>query len=301
MRHRSRAGGNGGGHGIPVVPDVTNPLGVVRAWLWWWWPADSHETVPPPEELRLRDGSTVWIRPVLPSDRELHTASYAHLSAESKYRRFLTPMHQLSPELLTQLVDDVDGVDHVAYYVFADHPDPVVSVLPIAVGRIKRDPEWPSTADLAVTVDDSWQGRGVATALLPVLVARRPDGVERIVTAVLVDNIASLAMLKRLGPSRVDAIGNGVLEVRIDLVEAERLAAASAEPATATGRGIVVMAELLGRTATAPWRIALRHRDTSLPWLRTTAVTGAASAPVPELDPQPGSEPPVPGEQPEQR
>jgi RimJ/RimL family protein N-acetyltransferase len=293
------------GPGAHPVLDLVDPAGVVRAWLWWWWPEreDESDELPAPEELRLRDGTAVWIRPILPSDRELHAANYDRLSEESKYHRFLTPIPHLSEEMLDRLVDDVDGVDHVAYYVFADSEDLSTSVLPIAIGRIKRDPEHADAADVAVTVQDPWHGRGVATALLPILVARRPAGVTHILTLVASDNVASLAMLKRLGAATMQPDGAGAIQVRIELPErpdgeqrrgtrsagkpahaAERslpaLPALPPEPsAVGTGpalgavagvataaEGAVAAVVRAGQAVLAPWQVALRDRDQDLPW-----------------------------------
>ena len=265
---------------------LDDAVGALRGWLLWWWPTSAHGDVPAPEEFRLRDGTRVWIRPILPSDRELHAVNYERLSADSKFHRFLTPMTHLSEEMLTRLVDDVDGVDHVAYYVFGDSDDPEVSMLPIAIGRIKRDPERPDTADVAVTVMDPWHGRGVATALLPVLVARRPEGVTGIVTAVATDNPASIAMLKRLGPTEVIPMGGGALEVRIDLSGSPRVPVPPAVPQpvpAAVADAPAALDELLptpaaalapaalaffGLTAVVPWRAALRAQDATMPWWR---------------------------------
>ena len=63
---------------------------------------------------------------------------------------------------------------------------------------------------------DDWQGRGVATALLSVLVQRRPPGVERIVTVVKADNRASIAMLRRLGEVEVADSEAGVARVVVE-------------------------------------------------------------------------------------
>ncbi|MFZ1286009.1 MAG: hypothetical protein WAR57_03100, partial [Candidatus Phosphoribacter sp.] len=49
----------------PARLDVTNHLGILRTWLLWWWPRGSGEGLPAPEQLRLRDGTRVWIRPIL--------------------------------------------------------------------------------------------------------------------------------------------------------------------------------------------------------------------------------------------
>ena len=75
----------------------------------------------------------------------------------------------------------------------------------------------PDAADLAVTVKDEWQGRGVATALLEVLMRKRPVGVDRIVTEVFNDNAASLQMLHRLGDVTAENVGLGVSHVVVQL------------------------------------------------------------------------------------
>ena len=68
-----------------------------------------------------------------------------------------------------------------------------------------------------MTVVDDWHGRGVATALLDVLMRRRPAGVERIVTVVKADNRASVAMLRRLGAVELGDPESGTRRVVVDL------------------------------------------------------------------------------------
>ena len=127
-------------------------------------------------------------------------------------------------------------------------------------------------ADLAVTVKDEWQGRGVATVLLEVLMRRRPAGVDRIVTEVLQDNPASLAMLRRLGAVSLEDEGNGVNGVVVELEPltpvatpvvtpvVTRVATPSPVPA---GRGDGRPAPLLHDPR---HRHELRTRDQLCPW-----------------------------------
>jgi ribosomal protein S18 acetylase RimI-like enzyme len=121
----------------------------------------------------------------------------------------------LTPALLDHLVDEVDNVDHVALALAVVDPEGVG--VPAGVGRIIRYRDRPTAADLAVTVFDEWQGRGVATALVDELVRRRPEGVTQIVTTVAADNPASLAMLRRLGPTTETPAQSSRLEVVVDL------------------------------------------------------------------------------------
>ncbi len=76
--------------------------------------------------------------------------------------------------MLDHLVDEVDGVDHVALALVAVDRDGVG--VPAGVARMIRYRDRPTAADVAVTVFDEWQGRGVATALLDELLRQRPAG-----------------------------------------------------------------------------------------------------------------------------
>jgi RimJ/RimL family protein N-acetyltransferase len=150
-------------------------------------------------EAQLRDGTPALIWELLPSDREALRTGYEELSEETRYHRFLTGVPHLTPHLLDHLVDDVDNVDHVALAIVVIDDEGVGT--PVGVGRIIRYADQPDAADIAVTVLDDWQGRGAATALIEELLRRRPEGVTRILTTVAADNPASLAMLRRLGPT----------------------------------------------------------------------------------------------------
>lgn len=155
------------------------------------------------------------ILPLLPSDREAVRAGYEDLSEESRNRRFLSSVPHLTEGMLDHLVDEVDGVDHVALALVVLDDDGVGT--PVGVARMIRYRTRPEEADLAVTVLDDWQGRGVATALLAELSRQRPAGVERVVTSVAADNAASLAMLRRLGPTTVSPAGIDRLDVVLEL------------------------------------------------------------------------------------
>lgn len=167
-------------------------------------------------EARLDDGTPAQIWPMLPGDREMLRESYERLSPESRRSRFLGAVPHLTDAMLDHLVDEVDGIDHVALVlevVDADHVG-----LPVGLARMIRYEQEPTVADVAVTVLDAWQHRGVATALLAELVRERPRGVTRIATTVAADNAPSLAMLARLGPLVASTAGNGRVDVRVDLV-----------------------------------------------------------------------------------
>ena len=167
------------------------------------------------EQVRLRDGTDAFVLPLQRTDKATLAAEFETLAPDSRRRRFLTPVMHLSDTMLEHLVDDVDGIDHVALVLCVETSPDVYD--PVALARMVRYADAPAAADLAVPVKDAWQGRGVATALLEVLMRGRPVGVDRIVTEVFNDNRASLMMLFRLGHATVEALGSGVSEVVVDL------------------------------------------------------------------------------------
>lgn len=168
--------------------------------------------------VHLRDGTEAVVVPLLPANREALQHEYEQLSPETRFGRFLSSVPELSDRMLDRLVGDVDGVDHVALVLLILTEDG--TELPLGLARIVRYPDDPTAADVAVTVVDEWQRRGVATALLEVLMRQRPPGVERIVTVINASNAASLAMLRRLGEVEVSQPESGTRRVVVELARA---------------------------------------------------------------------------------
>ena len=218
------------------------------------------------EQVTLRDGTDAFVVPLERTDRAALVAEFETLSPESQRRRFLAPVRHLSDTMLEHLVDDVDGVDHIALVLCAETSPDVYD--PVALARMVRYADATDAADLAVTVKDEWQGRGVATALLEVLVRSRPVGVDRIITEVLQDNPASLGMLRRLGPVELEDEGNGVYGVVVEL-EPHAPGDGSADGSVRTPSRVPVAR--IGRRPTPllhepRHRHELRTRDQVCPW-----------------------------------
>ena len=162
----------------------------------------------------LRDGTVVEVRPIRPSDADLLAAAFDRLSPESRYRRFLAPMAELSPSMLRYLVQ-VDHHDHEAAVAIDAGSGEMVGV-----GRFVRSKVRPDTAEAAVTVADHWQGRGVGTLLLDVLAARaRQVGIARFSALMLAANDDMRHILDRLGPTHVVDQASGTVEVEASLPE----------------------------------------------------------------------------------
>jgi RimJ/RimL family protein N-acetyltransferase len=164
---------------------------------------------------RLPDGARVLIRPIRPDDKGLLADGLRRLSPESAQRRFLTPKRSFSRAELRYLTE-VDGRDHVALVV--EYPaDPVRRL--IAVARFVRLQDDPEAADVAFTVADDWQGRGLASLLGEKLAAEaRLLGIRRFTATMASDNVpAHRLMAKLTAHLEQHHAGGGVDELVLDL------------------------------------------------------------------------------------
>jgi RimJ/RimL family protein N-acetyltransferase len=162
---------------------------------------------------RLRDGTRVVVRPVRPEDKELLLDGFSRLSEASRFRRFMSPVTELSDEQLRYLTE-VDYFDHFAWAaVLGDRPD-----VGIGVGRYIRIADEPDVAEVAITVVDEHQGKGLGTLLLGMLAATaRLAGIGMFRAFVLEDNTAMRTLLEDLGVrARHDAPGVLAMDVPLD-------------------------------------------------------------------------------------
>jgi len=165
----------------------------------------------PTTRLVLADGGVVAVRPLVPGDRAELAAAVERLSERSRYLRFAAP----KPRLTERELDHLVAVDHHGSEALVAF-DPATG-RGIGVARYAPVPGAPRVADVAVTVADEWQGRGLGTALLARLVARaRAEGHVALRASVLAVNRASLALLRRAG-FRLRENGGTLLELELDL------------------------------------------------------------------------------------
>jgi GNAT superfamily N-acetyltransferase len=158
--------------------------------------------------LTLPDGTDLRIRPIVPEDKPLLIEGLRRLSPESAFRRFLSPKVNFSAAELRYLTE-VDGVDHIALVaLLADDPQRLVAVARL----VRTDAE---TAELAITVGDPWQGRGIGRALVEMLAKEaRARGVKRISGTMLAGNRPALRLMQGFGTHiDHDAMSHGVREV----------------------------------------------------------------------------------------
>src|SRR3954453_7307320 len=147
----------------------------------------------------------IHIRPLGPADRARVTEGFTRLSPATVIARFLGPV-KARPSLFAWL-DELDGHSRIA--VGAAHAE---SGEPLGVARFVRDPRDPSRAEIAVTVVDEWQRRGVGTALLAEL-ARRAAAVggECFKATVAAENRGAIALMRTVAEPRFGPVRSGVM------------------------------------------------------------------------------------------
>lgn len=156
----------------------------------------------------LADGTRLVLRDIAPSDAPKLRRAFHELSPESRYQRFMGQVADLTPSMLEYLTD-VDQVDHVALIALRLDPEEREHEI-VAVARLIRTLPGSDTAEVAVTVADAWQGRGLGACMLQALLEVAP--VEQLLAHALPSNTAIRSLLRRHGHVvEVD----GVLTVRL--------------------------------------------------------------------------------------
>jgi RimJ/RimL family protein N-acetyltransferase len=148
----------------------------------------------------LRDGSEVLIRPIRGADAPLLADGFARLSLRSRYMRFLTPKAELSAAELRYLTE-VDHHDHEALGA-VDH----AAGRGVGVARYIRSAEDAQSAEIAVTVVDEWQGRGLGAELVARLSERAlAEGIRRFTGLAAADNVAVARLARNIGADPVES------------------------------------------------------------------------------------------------
>jgi CRP-like cAMP-binding protein len=169
-----------------------------------------------PIPIEARDGTKLMLRPVLPGDSQRVAHGHVMFSAETLYRRFLSV--RTPTETVLAYLFEVDYVDHFVWVVTDGEDGPVV-----ADARFVREPDNPAMAEIAFTVADAYQGRGIGTLLLGALsVAARVDGVKQFRAQVLADNLPARALFDRLNAPWVRE-EPGVVAATVDVPDPARL------------------------------------------------------------------------------
>jgi RimJ/RimL family protein N-acetyltransferase len=154
----------------------------------------------PPAQARtvvLRDGWLVLVRQIYAADAPLVADIFGQLSDTSRWMQFLAAKKELSAAELRYLTD-VDHHDHEALAAL----DPAGRG--VGVARYIRHTADPQAAEVAVTVVDGWQRRGLGIELLIQLSGRaRQEGIGRFTAVASAGNAAAAGLLRAMHASIV--------------------------------------------------------------------------------------------------
>lgn len=161
-------------------------------------------------DLALRDGTRVHIRPIRPDDGPVLVEAFHHLSPQTIYQRFFAALPELSQDMAWRF-SHVNYTNRMALVAETADSDPPQLM---AVGRYDRTRSEPmrsgpahpepthepsddaDTAELGLVVLDEWQGRGLGRILLrQILAVAATHGITRFTADILADNRRMLHLL----------------------------------------------------------------------------------------------------------
>lgn len=144
---------------------------------------------------RLADGTPVTLRAARPDDGELIQELVRGLSMKSRYQRFFSPIHELTPRMLDLFTHNAPTQAMTLVAVVQQDGKEVA----IAMAQYVADP-FPDRCDFGVVVADEWQRGGLGRKLLEALICiARAAGFERIEGDVLVENVAIHRLMRDMG------------------------------------------------------------------------------------------------------
>lgn len=152
----------------------------------------------------LVDGTGIVLRPLLVEDREELEEGFERLSPESRYQRFMTSMDSLP----AHYVDYLTNVNYAQdFAVVAGIEDPVRFELQgLGIARFITLDEPQNEAELAITISDEAQGRGLGMVFMEILLrAAQERGLTALRAEVLPDNTGMQRLAKKWGGTLVSS------------------------------------------------------------------------------------------------
>jgi RimJ/RimL family protein N-acetyltransferase len=135
----------------------------------------------------LKNGAFVHIRPIRPEDECTLVEGFKHLSLQTVYQRFLSPLPELTPSMARHL----SNVDYYRRLALIAETDAELA----GVARYEPTDD-PGVAELGLVIVDHWQHRGLGRILLhKILGAAEENGIHRFRADVLAENRRMLRLL----------------------------------------------------------------------------------------------------------
>ncbi|WP_041440143.1 GNAT family N-acetyltransferase [Syntrophobacter fumaroxidans] len=168
-------------------------------------------------EDKLKNGAVVTIRAIRPDDRNRIVEAFGHLERETIYSRFFRYKSQLTDEELRAFTEaDFKNVVALVVTIPAGGEDETVIGSGSYVLYGPSDAQ--GRAEVAFTVEEDYQGQGIASRILKHLVdIAREQGVLRFEAEVLAENRAMLTVFAHSGLPMKTSLEEGVVYVSLSL------------------------------------------------------------------------------------
>jgi acetyltransferase len=162
--------------------------------------------------LPLRDGATVFVRPVRPEDEPLYRAFFPRVSEEDLRLRFFAPIREFSHAFIARLTQ----LDYARSMAFIALDEPTGEML--GAVRLHASSDY-AKAEYAILVRSDLKGRGLGWQLMQLMLEyARTEGIGAVEGEVLRGNTAMIAMCRELGFSVASLPDeDSIVQVRLSL------------------------------------------------------------------------------------
>jgi acetyl coenzyme A synthetase (ADP forming)-like protein len=166
-------------------------------------------------EVLLKDGSSILLRPIKANDAESWVEFVGRLSARTKYLRF----HHVPKQMGLEDALRFCRVDYRDTFAFVAEVLRETNLDIVAVARYYRLPDHHS-AEVALAIEDEYQGRGLGTSLLEQLAdAARENSIDRFEADVMAENQQMMNVFRDYGFHVTSELQTGVYRVSFPIAE----------------------------------------------------------------------------------
>jgi len=164
-----------------------------------------------------KNGLSVSIRPIRPEDEPLLVKLHKGLSERTVYLRYFQPL-KLSQRTAHERLTRICFIDYDREIVLVtEHKNEGGLSEIIAIGRLSKLRGSGNEAELAVLVDDRYQGQGLGSELYRRLIAvARDEKLKKVVSTILAENREMRAICQKLGFHMESDLEDGTVRAQLD-------------------------------------------------------------------------------------
>jgi RimJ/RimL family protein N-acetyltransferase len=162
--------------------------------------------------LVLADGAALRLRPIRPDDEARLVELFHRLSPRTVFQRFFRAYDRLPDDWYRRFAN----VDYQRRLALVAEDQVASGPLLRAVARYESG-ERADTSEIAIVVEDGWQGRGLGALMLDALLAAAESrGHRRFTADVLAENRRMRALLSRVADIRRHEFDHGVVTLEFE-------------------------------------------------------------------------------------